>query len=420
MTSRFLQFLGGPALLLALVSALHAETHRATPTDFAAILETVRPGTVIELTTGNYGNLGLRRGGGSAQAPLVIRSADPKAPARFAGMNLSDVENLVLEGLVFDYVAAPGSESNFRPFQIRSSQGITLRGCLFKGDRALQGGSAEMSPTGFGLSFRGLSDVTLEDSRITGFLRGLIVAESRNLIIRGNEFDGMRSDGMDFAQVEGVLIERNHLHDFDRPPGVKDHPDMIQFWTASTTKPSRDIVIRDNVLNAGGGPWTQSIFMRNELVDARGAGKKMFYRNILIEENVILNAHPHGITVGETLGLTIRNNTVVRNSKAAGQGHKPSFWIPRIRVAKRSEDVRILRNVTASVVGPDGQPDWIVADNLLVQDVNRMKPGFYTTVFGPAALSAPDHIASFAPLPGGPLDRTGIGAARLSALTSRP
>jgi hypothetical protein len=42
-----------------------------------------------------------------------------------------------------------------------------------------------------------------------------------------------------------------------------------------------------------------------------------------------------------------------------------------------------------------------------------MKPGFYATVFGPAALSAPDRIESFRPLPGGPLDGTGIGAALL-------
>jgi hypothetical protein len=413
MMPRLSPLLWASVLLLGLTSALQAETRRASPADFTEVLAAADPGTVIELTGGSYDTLGMRDGGGSAQAPLVIRSADPKAPARFARMNLRDVENLVLEGLVFDYVATPGADPTLRPFQIRSSQGIILRGCLFKGDKAAHGGSAEMSPTGFGLSFRGLTDVTLEDSRITGFLRGLLVRESRNVIIRGNEFDGMRSDGMDFAQVEGVLIERNHLHDFDRPPGVKDHPDMIQFWTASTTKPSRDIVIRDNVLNAGSGPWTQSIFMRNELVDARGAGKEMFYHTILIEENVIVNAHPHGITVGETLGLTIRNNTVVRNAKAAGEGHKPSFWIPRIRVAKKSEDVRIERNVTAAVDGLDGQKDWVVADNLLVQDQSRMKPGFYATVFGPAALSAPDRIESFRPLPGGPLDGTGIGAALL-------
>jgi parallel beta-helix repeat protein len=156
--------------------------------------------------------------------------------------------------------------------------------------------------------------------------------------------------------------------------------------------------------------------MRNEMVDSRGAGKEMFYRNILIEENVILNAHLHGITVGETDGLVIRNNTVVRNAKASGEGGKPSLWTPRIKAAKASKNVRIERNVTAAVDGLDGQRDWVVADNLLVQDRSRMKPGFYALVFGPAALSAPELIESFTPLPGGPLDGTGIGAALLRKL----
>jgi hypothetical protein len=413
MTVRFLRLLCAPALLLVLAAAPHAETRRATPADLATVLETAGPGTVIELAGGDYGSLDLRGGGGSDGSPLVLRSADPMAPARFARMTLRDTGNLVLDGLVFDYVVAPGDEPKLRPFQIHDSRNITLRNCLFDGDRMVHGGISVASPTGYGLSFRGVSGVVLEGSRVTGFLRGLIVAESQGVTVRNTEFDGMRSDGMDFAQVEDVLIEGNHLHDFERPPGTKDHPDMIQFWTNGTTKPSRNITIRDNVLNAGNGPWTQSIFMRNEMVDSRGAGKDMFYRNILIEENVILNAHLHGITVGETDGLVIRNNTVVRNAKASGEGGKPSLWTPRIKAAKAARNVRIERNVTAAVDGLDGQKDWVVADNLLVQDQSRMKPGFYATVFGPAALSAPDRIESFRPLPGGPLDGTGIGAALL-------
>ena len=65
---------------------------------------------------------------------------------------------------------------------------------------------------------------------------------------------------------------------------------MIQFWTSGTTSPSTNIVIRGNILDSGDGGWTQSIFMRNEMVDTGGAGDAMFYQNILIEDNVIYNA----------------------------------------------------------------------------------------------------------------------------------
>lgn len=71
----------------------------------------------------------------------------------------------------------------------------------------------------------------------------------------------------------------------------------------ASERPSVNIVIPGNILNSGAGVWNQSIFMRNEKVDTQDPGPEMFYRDIVIEENVILNAHQHGITVGETDGL---------------------------------------------------------------------------------------------------------------------
>lgn len=64
-------------------------------------------------------------------------------------------------------------------------------------------------------------------------------------------------------------------------------------------------------MDIGEGDKTQSIFMRNDLVDRGLAGEEMYYQNILIEGNVILNGHKHGITVGETDGLIIQNNTIL-------------------------------------------------------------------------------------------------------------
>ena len=124
---------------------------------------------------------------------------------------------------------------------------------------------------------------------------------------------------MNFAQVERVRIEANHIHDFNRVLESPDHADMIQFWTNGTTSPSSDITIRGNILNSGAGWFTQSIFMRNELVDSGKAEAEMFYRNVIIEDNVIINAHLHGISVGETAGLKIANNTVIRNARSQGK-----------------------------------------------------------------------------------------------------
>ena len=95
---------------------------------------------------------------------------------------------------------------------------------------------------------------------------------------------------------------------------------MIQVFTNGTDTPSTDLVIRGNILNSGDSKAaSQSIFMRNEVVDSQGAGRGMYYSNILIEDNVIYNAHANAIWVGYADGLSIRNNTILHNP-ASGDG----------------------------------------------------------------------------------------------------
>ena len=109
----------------------------------------------------------------------------------------------------------------------------------------------------------------------------------------------MRSDGMNFAHVRTCLIEDNYLHDF-AVQGVRGSCRHDPVLDERGLRPSTDVIIRGNTLDVGDGDETQSIFMRNDMVDRGFAGEEMFYRNLLIEENVILNNHAHGITVGET------------------------------------------------------------------------------------------------------------------------
>lgn len=413
------------AAALLLVSVLSAPwsagadpVFAASPDNLKAILARAPPGSVILLAPGDYETLAGRALGGRPDAPLTLRAANPARPPRFGGMDLRDAQHLVLEGLVLDYRFAPDDPIHLRPFKIVGGAGITLRGLVFDGDIArgrAKGGNG--TPTGFGLALTNVQGVTLEASEIRGFFRGLVVERSSDVTVRGNVLHGLRMDGMNFAQVARVLIEGNTIRDFRRVADAADHADMIQFWTNKTTAPSRDIVIRGNLLNSGSGTWTQSIFMRNEEVDTGRAGPEMFYRNILIEGNFILNAHLHGITVGETRGLVIRGNTLVRNPSSEGRKHNPSLWTPMIRVSPVAERVVIERNVVAKIAGHDGQAGWKVANNLLVQDRTRTEAGHYSLVFvgGDARLPS-----SFAPRPGGPLDGTGLGARIVFRPKARP
>jgi parallel beta-helix repeat protein len=420
MTSSY-KFIGLMILGIVLANTLSVSkaqdlTEITSPEELLEALNTVPPDTVLNLSAGNYGVLTLDGLQATASEPLVLQSADPSDPARFSGMVLRDVRGLVLKNLVFDYSFGSSDPNHFRPFQILDSQSVLIKGAVFDGDVAT-GMTPDKNgyPTGFGLGVRNSAGITVEDSEVENFLRGIVVRGSTEVTIKNNDIHSIRSDGMNFAQVTSVLIEGNHIHDFNRSLTSADHADMIQFWTNGTTAPSRDVVIRGNVLNSGDGLYTQSIFMRNELVDTGQAGDEMFYRDVTIEDNVIINAHLHGITVGETDGLIIRNNTVVRNARSERADDNPPLWTPQIRVVEASRDVQIQRNVTSKITGYARQPDWIVRDNLMVQDRGRMEPGFYDLVFMNAREGDPSDLASFAPRPGGPLDGTEIGASLLWA-----
>lgn len=400
--------------VLANVAAA-GETHRAGSADaLEQALSKAAKGGVILLEEGDYGVLSLRGVHAPEGAPLVLRSANPAHPARFSGMSLRDVRNIRFENLFFDYTFRRGDALQMRPFEINGGSGISIGNAVFDGDLARNRAPADDGfPTAFGLSVRQVSGFTLENTEIRGFHRGFTIRESRDVTVRGNDLHDIRMDGMNFAQVEQVLIENNHIHDFARSLTSGDHADMIQFWTASTKKPSQHIVIRNNVLNSGHGWYTQSIFMRNELVDTGLAGPEMFYRDVTIKDNVIINAHAHGITIGETDGLTIAHNSVLRNPGSEGARDNPRLWTPRISVAPASRNVTISGNVTSQIVGHEGQADWSLARNLIVQDYRRMEPGFYGIVFVNALAGDPSDLSSFFPRYGGPLDGTGIGAHRL-------
>lgn len=408
------RFLGGLAagsgLWIAPRAALASGMDIAGPEALAAALANAVPGTTLRLAPGDYGSLSLSRGGGAAGVPLTLTAAGPNRPPRFDRMDLREVAHLVMEGLHFDYTFSAVDEKHFRPFIVSDSRDVTIRNCLFDGDRA-RGISATADGFGwtFGLGATGVQDLVLEACEIRDFLRGLVVTNCTGVTVRENDVHDLRSDGMNFVQVQDVRIEGNYIHDFNRSVDSEDHADMIQFWTNGTDSPSTDIVIRGNLLSSGQGAWTESIFMRNEEVDRERAGREMFYRNFLIEENVIVNAHLHGITVGETDGLVIRQNTLLRNPLSEGKEENPSLWTPTIRVSVAARDVAITRNVVAAVVGHDGQSDWQVADNMPVQDRTRMEAGFFGLLFD----GDPAEPKTLRHKHGGPLDGAGIGASML-------
>lgn len=408
MTPRFLPIL----LACFLASALPMRAAEPIDALYAALSE-AEGGETIALPGGDYGTFFLAKKSKfniNWPSTVTITSADPADPAVFSGLDLRDVGSLTLDGVIFDYTWRKGGKLSDRPFRVSGGHDITIRNSKFDGD-LISGVSAKEDglATAVALQVRGTDKATVENNLIERFFRGVVMGGGTGNVVAGNELRDIRMDGLNFSQVQDIAIERNYLHGFVRSTNVKEHSDMIQFWTNNTTQPSTGIVIRDNVLMAGDGSKTQSIFMRNDLVDRGKAGREMFYRDILIEGNVIVNGHLHGISVGETDGLVIRNNTILRGEGfAEGNNRDSKVTIPRINVNEGSVNVTVTGNIAGAIPSPrDG---WIVQDNLVVQNVTPSRPGYYHKVFADAVLGDPRVLDSYASRPGGPADVAGLGA----------
>lgn len=403
------------ASLVFLAQPVWADIDVGDADELKAAVARAEPGETIKLSPGIYDDLILRGIEGDTGQPITLTSADPSDPARISGLRVHKSKHLILEGLIFDYVFSPGDKLRMRPFQVTNSQNIGIRNAVFDGDVA-----KGVSPTSdgfgyaFGLSVRGSQDVHIENIEIKTFFKGLSVSNSQNVVVRNNNVHSLRMDGMNFSQVRDVRIEENRIHDFIRSPDSKDHADMIQFWTRRTTEPTENIVISDNILNSGAGLYTHSIFMRNEIVDHGKAGREMFYRNIVIEDNVVINAHLHGISIGQSDGVTIQNNSVIRNAGSQGDRNNNTLYDPRISVSPNSSHVRIANNVVSRIAGFKRQDDWDAHDNFLIQDRHPLKPGYYEAVFRNPTKGNPEDLSSFFAKDGGPLDGTNYGATRLN------
>ncbi|MEM1342976.1 MAG: right-handed parallel beta-helix repeat-containing protein [Pseudomonadota bacterium] len=402
------------AMLVALAGTMSraGETlHVATPSALRQALAEAPGGAVIALAPGPYGALRLtpETGWRDRAGGLTLRSVDPARPARFSAMHLDGVSHLALEGLHFaltpDEPRPERDLDRLRPFRIFNSREIAIRGAHFSGARHRYPGAFHVGfAYGIGLHISKVQGVVIEDSLFEILWRGVLFDGSSDIVLRANEIRAIRSDGFNFAAVQRVTIEDNHFHSFESRPDSPDHRDMIQFWTENTSTPSTEIVIRDNLLDSAGGVWTQSIFLRNEKVDKGQAGEEMFYKNIRIEDNRIHNAHLHGIFLGETRGLSVRNNTLVHNLDSLDLGEVSE---PGIQIAPRSADVEITGNIALSLPKKSGQ-GWRVEGNLVLQSRDPGAPLHQRHVFvDPAGALASE--AALQILPSGP--GAGLGAA---------
>ena len=388
----------------------------STASELEDALRKATGGETILLRGGNYGELDLGQwqpARADYASEVTIKSADLANPAVFERMWLRDVSNVTFDGIIFDYTFETGDETGIRPFRA-TGENITIRNSVFDGDIATGTGTAgDGFGSGFGLTVTDSSGLRLENNEFFGWFKGATVSGT-DIALIGNDVHHIRSDGFNVVDAQGILIEGNHIHDFTRAPGTGDHADMIQLWINEPDRVTTDVTIRGNLLDVGDGGFTQSIFIRNYAVDTLGAGRASYYRNLLIEDNVILNSHHHGISVPEAIGVVIRNNTILQKLGNNVEDGTASVTYPRINVKDAALEVVIEDNIVSEIRG--FRSSWTIDNNVLAQNTNYLAPHFYSTLFLDSSLT---QGALPVVRPGSVADLTGAGAS-LTSIGSQP
>ena len=371
-------------------------------TELNQALSNATGGETILLEAGDYGRLNLT--GAQYASNVSIKSADPNAMASFSEAYVKGSANITFDTVVFDYNYSSGESKFASKFRVENSSNVTFKDSIFDGDAASgTGTAADGLGTGKGLVVKGSTNVDIIDSEFHSWWAGLTVNTSTDLHIAGNNIHNIRSDGMKLGNLQKVLVENNYIHDFNGDASLKDHRDMIQIQRSSGIG-VQDLTIRNNVFDMGSGDWTQTIWAGHDRADPNDPTN--WHQNVLIENNLIYNAHTHGISVNLTDGLTITNNTLIAVDRAQTGG----ITIPKISVSSGSKDVVIEQNVTTAVVGENGQADWSVQNNAIIQNTNPSAPGYYDSLFTYYATTQADGYNQYGVISGSTIDTLNAGS----------
>jgi len=252
----------------------------------AAITKAVG-GDVIQLAAGAY-NLTVSK---AFTSNVTITSAEANNPARIGYAKLTNASNVTIKSVEIGR-SLTSSETVEGAFMARvtGSSNITF-------DSVHVHGSLDNYPgnDGIGLYFNGSSGIKVVNSEFEQLGRGAVFGGSTNITVSNNDFHDVRSDGMQFQNVQNVVLDSNSFKNFQRASA--DHPDAIQFFTTGSSTSSANITIRNNVVMTGSGTGMQGIFLRDETGN-------LPYKNVVIENNFVLGTNmPNGIYVegGQTV-----------------------------------------------------------------------------------------------------------------------
>lgn len=252
-------------------------------------------------------------------------------PAGFdrALANARPGETLVLDRATFPRLTIVDRRFD-RPITI-DARAATVHGVTLRGSAGIswQGGTitTDASET-FAVAIDYSQNIEIRDVKASGARVGVSISRSRDVRVLNNDFDGLRSDGVNVAMTQSVRIEGNVCHNFRPIPPVYDprgkliedgdHPDCIQGWSSPGYPPTADVTI---IGNRGEG-FMQGVFFGNP-----GQGG---YDRLVIRDNQFTLSAWNGVVVVEARDSVVRDNIVrtVPGAKALNYPFQPvTSWV---------------------------------------------------------------------------------------------
>ena len=318
------------------------------------VLKSARGGETILLAPGNYGDVSLASI--QPRSTVTIRSADPDNDAMFTSLKLTRVHNLTFDDIDVTHVLAPGEREWESAIRVNASNNISFVGIDLSGSR-----NGNPFDDGNGLFVQGSSRIAVLDSTFHEFNNAVIFNKSSDVILAGNRIQDAR-EGVNIAEVNGGLFERNYVTGIRPDVSKGDHSDAFQVHAGGDNTVSNDLVFNANVIM---GAENQGIFIRSEKVMSHG----LKHSNIVVTNNYVETNFRHAISVSDTDGVVVTNNSI---RDANGDG-----LVPGITLSNLSNGL-IARNVTPLLLERAGaasvSSNLVFADNIDIWE-NKQRRG---------------------------------------------
>lgn len=257
-------------------------------------LQVAQAGDTIALQPGVYSGVSISNFNVGGQVNVV--SSDPAQRAVLTDLNVSGSSGLNFGGLEF---SAAGATSD-NPFRVLGSTNIHFDSLSVHG--SLNGNPSDDVA---GFLIRNSIDISITNTDFQQLLHGVGVLDSQQLLLSGNNFHDIRSDGIRGGGLTNVQITGNMFSDF-YPQGAVgtsgDHPDAIQLWTTNTVG-SRDVIISGNAIIRGDGHQMQGIFLRDE-------SNVNPFVNVSITGNLLVGTSWNGVFVSNAQQVYIGGNVL--------------------------------------------------------------------------------------------------------------